>query len=133
MKKFFVAMMALCAVTMGFTSCDKKADEATKPVAGHVYKCSNAEGYFQVTFHANYKCTQEVKTNNMDQPVINSLFVWDMNGNQIEIRYADNAAVGGVPMGGVKIYDGVYDAASKRVTLTMVEDKQYVYVCEFVK
>lgn len=133
MKKLLVAMMALCAVAMGFTSCEKKADEATKPVAGHVYKCTKDGGYFQVTFHSNYKCTQEVKVNETAQPVTNSLFVWDMSGNQIEIRYADNAAVGGVPMGGVKIYDGVYDAASKRVTLTLVEDKQYVYVCEFVK
>lgn len=43
MKKFLVAMMALCAVTMGFTSCEKKADPATQPIAGHTYRCTVTE------------------------------------------------------------------------------------------
>lgn len=129
-------MMALCAVAMSFSSCEggRKADPIKQPIAGHIYQCTDTlGGYLKVTFHMNYQCTQEVRVNRDSQVAINSLYVWDMTGNDVSIRYADNAAVNGVPMGGVELYKGVYDPQAKRVTLTLVEDSRYVYPLDLLQ
>lgn len=137
MKKLVVALMALCAVALSFNSCEsgRKADEATKPVAGHTYRCTDTVklGYLQVTFHTNYECTIEVKKDKDSDPVSRRLYVWDMSGTLVEIRYADNAALNGIPMGGVMFFTGEYNAATKRVTLKSADDPKEVYPCDFVK
>ena len=118
MKKFFVAMMALCAVTMGFTSCNKKADPVTQPIAGHTYRCTVTEegvtGYTQFTFHDNFKCTYESLVPPATETKKQDLLVWDMTGKDICIKAAN-----GTNMAGEEIYHGIYNAEKNSIAITI--------------
>jgi len=118
MKKFLVAMMALCAVTMGFTSCEKKADPATQPIAGHTYRCTITENektaYTQFTFHTNFKCTYESLVPPATEPTQRDLLVWEMAGKVISIKAAN-----GTNMAGVEIYHGIYNAEKNSIAITI--------------
>jgi hypothetical protein len=118
MKKIIVAFMALCAVMTGFTSCEKKADPASQPIAGHTYRWETTEGgvtgYLQLTFHLNYKCTFESLVPPATEKTVQSLLVWEMTGKDISVKGAQNTN-----MPGVEIYHGVYDASAKTISLTI--------------
>ena len=118
MKKFFVAMMALCAVTMGFTSCEKKADPATQPIAGHTYRCTVTENemtaYTQFTFHTNFKCTYESLVPPATEIKKQDLLVWEMAGKVISIKGAKDTN-----MDGVEIYHGIYNADKNSIDISI--------------
>ena len=120
MKKIIVAFMALCAVMTGFTSCEKKADPASQPIAGHTYRYEvtdgSVTGYVQLTFHLNYKCTYESLVPPATEKIVQSLLVWEMTGNDISIKAAQNTN-----MPGVEIYHGVYNASAKTIALTITD------------
>ena len=125
MKKIIVAFMALCAVMTGFSSCEKKADPASQPIAGHTYRWEttdgNVTGYLQLTFHLNYKCTYESTFESLVPPatekIVQPLLVWDMTGNEISVKGAQNTN-----MLDVEIYHGVYDASANTIALTVTGD-----------
>lgn len=118
MKKFLVAMMALCAVTMGFTSCEKKADPATQPIAGHTYRCTVTENektaYTQFTFHTNFKCTYESLVPPATEIKKQDLLVWEMAGKVISIKGAKDTN-----MDGVEIYHGIYNADKNSIDISI--------------
>ena len=118
MKKFLVAMMALCAVTMGFTSCEKKADPATQPIAGHTYRCTITENektaYTQFTFHTNFKCTYESLVPPATEIKKQDLLVWEMAGKVISIKGAKDTN-----MDGVEIYHGIYNADKNSIDISI--------------
>jgi len=120
MKKFFVAMMALCAVTMGFTSCEKKADPATQPIAGHTYRCTITENektaYTQFTFHTNFKCTYESLVPPATEIKKQDLLVWEMAGKVISIKGAKDTN-----MDGVEIYHGIYNADKNSIDISITD------------
>ena len=118
MKKFFVAFMALCAVMTGFTSCEKKADPASQPIAGHTYRCTVTENektaYTQFTFHTNFKCTYESLVPPATETKKQDLLVWEMVGKVISIKAAN-----GTNMAGVEIYHGIYNAEKNSIDITI--------------
>ena len=120
MKKFLVAMMALCAVTMGFTSCEKKADPATQPIAGHTYRCTITENektaYTQFTFHTNFKCTYESLVPPATEIKKQDLLVWEMAGKVISIKGAKDTN-----MAGVEIYHGIYNADKNSIDISITD------------
>ena len=120
MKKFLVAMMALCAVTMGFTSCEKKADPATQPIAGHTYRCTITENektaYTQFTFHTNFKCTYESLVPPATEIKKQDLLVWEMAGKVISIKGAKDTN-----MDGVEIYHGIYNADKNSIDISITD------------
>lgn len=120
MKKFLVAMMALCAVTMGFTSCEKKADPATQPIAGHTYRCTVTENektaYTQFTFHTNFKCTYESLVPPATEIKKQDLLVWEMAGKVISIKGAKDTN-----MDGVEIYHGIYNADKNSIDISITD------------
>ncbi len=120
MKKIIVAFMALCAVMTGFTSCEKKADPASQPIAGHTYRYEATDGsvtgYVQLTFHLNYNCTFESLVPPATEKTVQSLLVWEMTGNEISVKAAQNTN-----MPGVEIYHGVYNASAKTIALTITD------------
>ena len=120
MKKFLVAMMALCAVTMGFTSCEKKADPATQPIAGHTYRCTITENektaYTQFTFHTNFKCTYESLVPPATETKKQDLLVWEMAGKVISIKGAKDTN-----MDGVEIYHGIYNADKNSIDISITD------------
>lgn len=123
MKKFLVAMMALCAVAMGFSSCEKKADPVTQPIAGHTYRCTVSEqgitGYSQYTFHTNFKCTYESEIPGVIAYTKQDLLVWEMYGNNISIKGAN-----GTNMAGVEMYYGVYNAEKNTIDIKITSMPQ---------
>lgn len=120
MKKFLVAMMAFCAVTMGFTSCEKKADPATQPIAGHTYRCTITENektaYTQFTFHTNFKCTYESLVPPATEIKKQDLLVWEMAGKVISIKGAKDTN-----MDGVEIYHGIYNADKNSIDISITD------------
>ena len=120
MKKFLVAMMALCAVAMGFSSCEKKADPLTQPIAGHTYRCTVTENektaYTQFTFHTNFKCTYESLVPPATEIKKQDLLVWEMAGKVISIKGAKDTN-----MDGVEIYHGIYNADKNSIDITITD------------
>lgn len=120
MKKILFALMALCAVMTGFTSCEKKADPASQPIAGHTYRCTVTEegvtGYIQFTFHTNFKCTFESLVPPATETKKQDLLVWEMAGKVISIKAAN-----GTNMAGVEIYHGIYNAEKNSIDITIIE------------
>lgn len=118
MKKILFALMALCAVMTGFTSCEKKADSASQPIAGHTYRCTVTENektaYTQFTFHTNFKCTYESLVPPATEPKKQDLLVWEMAGKVISIKAAN-----GTNMAGVEIYHGIYNAEKNSIAITI--------------
>ncbi len=127
MKKILVALMALSLVTVGFSSCDngleRTADPATQPIAGKTYRelTGSGDGYAQLTFLMNYKCTLIAKQDNA-APITNSNFEWWMSPNdtQVVVRYARGAydKTTGISLSGKTFLSGSYDATKKMVTLS---------------
>ena len=127
MRKFLVALMALSLVTVGFSSCDngleRTADPATQPIAGKTYRepTGTGDGYAQLTFLMNYKCTLVAKRDN-ETPITNSNFEWWMSPNdtQVVVRYAQGAydKTTGISLSGKTFLSGSYDATKKMVTLS---------------
>lgn len=127
MKKILVALMALSLVSVGFSSCDngmeKTADPATQPIAGKTYRepTGSGDGYSQLTFHKNYKCTLVAKRDNQD-PITNSYFEWWMTpgDTEVSVRYAQGTydKTTGISLSGKLFLSGTYDASSKTVHLT---------------
>lgn len=118
MKKILFALMALCAVMTGFTSCEKKADPASQPIAGHTYRCTVTENektaYTQFTFHTNFKCTYESLVPPATETKKQDLLVWEMAGKDICIKAAN-----GTNMAGVEIYHGIYNAEKNSIAITI--------------
>ena len=140
MKKILVAMMALCAMAVSFTSCEKQADPAKEPIAGKVFRYDQTEpvaGYVKFTFHMNHRVTNEVK-NGDASPIVQDLLVWEMNANakDFNIKFASGAisTETGESVAGMIVYKGVYDAASSTITVTLQGTQDLVqYTCKEVK
>ena len=134
MKKVIFAMLALCVATLSFTSCERKADPASQPIAGKTYKYTDADGYVKFRFNLNYSCEIEALAKEDIEPTKSGVntFVWDMkDGKTFTIRYANGVinTQTGQNVSGVLVYNGVLDAATKKVTITMVAAPYHVYVC----
>lgn len=135
MRKFLVALMALSLVSVAFSSCDNgmesTADPATQPIAGKTYRepTGTGDGYAQLTFHMNYKCTLIAKRDN-ETPITNSSFEWWMSPNdtQVVVRYAQGAydKTTGISLSGKTFLSGAYDATNKTVILSGDFDGQTV-------
>ena len=135
MRKFLVALMALSLVSVAFSSCDNgmesTADPATQPIAGKTYRESTGtgDGYAQLTFHMNYKCTLIAKRDN-ETPITNSNFEWWMSPNdtQVVVRYVQGAydTTTGISLSGKTFLSGSYDATNKTVILSGDFDGQTV-------
>lgn len=123
--------MAVCAVTLGFTSCEKKADPVTQPIAGNTYIHQEGEEYFKITFLMDYKCIQEAKSAATGL-VRNDRFVWEMTGNKIIVRYAPNTmdVNTGENLSNKLMYTGEYDADKKQIVLTMVDAPEVSFICK---
>ena len=135
MRKFLVALMALSLVSVAFSSCDNgmksTADPVTQPIAGKTYRepTGTGDGYAQLTFHMNYKCTLVAKRDNQD-PITNSNFERWMSPNDTEVvvRYAQGAydTTTGMSLSGKTFLSGSYDATNKMVILSGDFDGQTV-------
>lgn len=135
MRKFLVALMALSLVSVAFSSCDNgmesTADPVTQPIAGKTYRepTGTGDGYAQLTFHMNYKCTLIAKRDN-EPPITNSNFEWWMSPNdtQVVVRYARGAydKTTGISLSGKTFLSGSYDATNKMVILSGEFDGQTV-------
>lgn len=127
MKKLFFAMLALCVAAMSFTSCnnglESTADPKTQPIAGKTYRAnsSTGDGYAQLTFHLNYRCTLVAKRDGQS-PVRNTNFEWWMSPNdpEVVVRYIQGAKnmETGEWLSGKTFLSGSYDATTKTVTLS---------------
>ena len=76
MKKILFAIMAVSAMALGFTSCEKKADVNVYPIAGKTYQATDADGYSRVTFKMDFGAVMEVKTTTQES--YSDLYVWEM-------------------------------------------------------
>lgn len=104
MKKLFFALMAVCAITFGFTSCDQ-ADPAKEPIAGKQYTGTDATGYVEFQFHMNHTMTSISVI--AGETIQSSNFKWSMDNPNITIQ-----SVGKV------VYTGVYHADASSITIT---------------
>ena len=123
MKKFFVAMMALCAMAVSFTSCNQ-ADPAKEPIAGKTYMYTDPEApdcYVKFAFHMNHKVSHEIKTPFASASQTN--LVWEMKANAKDFNIKWGPGMIDTQTGelveGKILYEGVYDAEKKQITVTM--------------
>lgn len=139
MKKFIVAMLALCAMAVSFTSCNQ-ADPAKEPIAGKTFRYTQigeVSGYVTFTFHMNHQVTNVVKEGD-NAPITQNALVWAMNADakNFDIKWAANTinVKTGEPVGGMIAYKGVYDAEKKTILVTLQGTQELVqYLCEEVK
>jgi len=136
MKKFFVAMMALCAMAVSFTSCEKNADPAKEPIAGKTFFAEEDGQSVKFTFLMNHKAINEMVT--LGQTVRQDNLTWEMNANAKDFNIKWGAGMvdsrTGEPVGGMILYKGVYDAEKSQITVTMQgTQEQIVFVCQEVK
>jgi len=139
MKKFLVAIVAVSTMVLGFTSCSKKADPAKEPIAGKTFQSEpmgETADYIRFTFHTNYGVTNVISADG--KTVTQNSLVWSMSANakDFEIRWANgtiNLETGEL-VGGMLVYTGVYDAAAKKITVTLQGTKDLIqYECPEVK
>lgn len=139
MKKLFVAMMALCAMALTFAGCDNdslmQANPETQPIAGKTFKgdLATRDGYAQLTFHMNYKCTLQTKRDSDLSPSINPNFTWYMavdGSNEVTVRYAQGAYNKETleSLSNQLFLSGTYNPANKSVTLTYEPTHETTYV-----
>lgn len=113
MKKILFALMAVCAITFSFTSCDNMADPSKEPVAGHQYYDEDEGGYSELQFHMDHSLTLYVRaadgTTNS-----NDLYVWSMNKNNVLVKGAP-----GTKFAGKEFVSGVFDTEKHTITGTV--------------
>ena len=139
MKKILVAILAVSTMVLGFTSCDKKADPAKEPIAGKTFQSATSgedSDYIKFTFHTNYSVTNTIQA--LGNTVVQNSLVWSMNANakDFDIKWAAGTinVQTGEPVGGMLVYKGEYDAANKKIVVTLQGTKDLVqYECFEVK
>ena len=133
-------MLAVCAMAVSFTSCERQADPAKEPVAGktfqYTYDDGQVSGYIKFIFHMNHNLTNVIKDATYD--VTNDAMVWEMkdNAKDFDIKMAPGTVnqQTGEPVGGMIVYKGTYDAETSSITVTLQGTSQPVqYVCTEVK
>ena len=119
MKKILVAVMAMCTMVLGFTSCEKTADVNVYPIAGKTYQATDADGYARVTFKMNFGAVMEVKTTTQES--YSDLYVWelatkaDQEGKRnLYIKFANGAMnkLTGENLSGKTAFQGYYNGVS---------------------
>ena len=119
MKKILVAVMAVCTMVLGFTSCEKKADVDVYPIAGKTYEATDAEGYSRITFKMNFGAVMEVKTTTQES--YSDLYVWeldtkaDQEGKRaLYIKFANGAMnkLTGENLSGKTAFQGYYNGVN---------------------
>ena len=119
MKKILVAVMAVCTMVLGFTSCEKSADVNVYPIAGKTYQATDADGYARVTFKMNFGAVMEVKTTTQES--YSDLYVWelatkaDQEGKRaLYIKFANGAMnkLTGENLSGKTAFQGYYNGVS---------------------
>lgn len=119
MKKILLAIMAVSAMALSFTSCEKTADVNVYPIAGKTYQATGEEGTVQITFRTNFRALFVVKPA-MGSSTVNDSFVWQMDtktipGTEQSKKLYINFAPGtvylptGADVSGLKAYEGYYD------------------------
>ena len=139
MKKMLVAFLAVSTMVLCFTSCDKKADPAKEPIAGKTFQSATLgedNDYIKFTFHSNYSVTNTVQSNG--SAIVQNALVWSMSANakNFDIKWAAGTinVQTGEPVGGMIVYKGEYDAANKKIIVTLQGTKDLVqYECFEVK
>lgn len=106
MKKLFFALMALCALTFGFTSCDNMADPVNEPIAGKQYSAEDPTGYTEFQFHMNHTMTS-ISRLITGENIQSSNFTWSMKNPNITIKGAGRVC-----------YTGVYHSETSSITFT---------------
>ena len=119
MKKILVAVMAVCTMVLGFTSCEKTADVNVYPIAGKTYQATDEDGYSRVTFKKNFGAVMEVKTTMQES--YSDLYVWeldtkaDQEGNRaLYIKFANGAMnkITGEDLSGKTAFQGYYNGVN---------------------
>ncbi len=107
MKKFLVAMMALCAMAVSFTSCNQ--NNPSEPISGKSYRYDQVDpaGYVIFTFHNDHSATIDVSLNGQQSK--SSAFKWAMT----------SATEFNVKLEEMVTYKGVYKAEEKAVYMTI--------------
>lgn len=119
MKKVLVAVMAVCTMVLGFTSCEKTADVNVYPIAGKTYQATDEDGYVRVTFKMNFGAVME--SNTATQKSSSDLYVWelatkaDQEGNRaLYIKFPNGAinTITGENLSGKPAFQGYYNGVS---------------------
>ena len=119
MKKILVAVMAVCTMVLGFTSCEKTADVNVYPIAGKTYQATDEDGYSRITFKMNFGAVMEVKTTTQES--YSDLYVWelatkaDQEGNRaLYIKFAKGAMnkITGESLSGKTAFQGYYNGVN---------------------
>ena len=115
MKKILFALLAVCAVSLSFTSCNSMADPEKEPVANRQFYMEDASGYSEFRFHMDHSLTLFVRTATVPvQETENSLFVWSMNKMNVIVKGAN-----GTNFAGKVFFSGEYDPDAKTITGTV--------------
>ena len=108
MRKILFALMAVCAMTFSFTSCEKNlADPENEPIAGKNYSFKDASGESEFQFHMNHTMTSISILATTGQKIQSSNFTWSMSNPNITISG-----------GGRVCYTGVYHPETSSITIT---------------
>ena len=119
MKKILVAVMAVCTMVLGFTSCEKTADVNVYPIAGKTYQATDEDGYSRVTFKKNFGAVMEVKTTMQES--YSDLYVWEMatkadqeGKRDLYIKFANGAMnkITGEDLSGKTAFQGYYNGVN---------------------
>lgn len=123
MKKIFSIALVVCmaVVALGLTSCEKIADPAKYPVAGHVFVyMSDLNGGTDINLQFNMDFTAVMT---QVAPSWNRVeYNWDMEGSYVKLMYPADVYAG-EPLNttlkkGTVAFEGTYDANERTLTLT---------------
>ena len=112
MKKILFALMAVCALTFSFTSCDNMADPVNEPVAGKQFYCEDEVGYTEFQFHNNHTMTLVSRTQ-IAGNLSTDCWIWSMNNPNVTIKGAAGSAYPGKV-----VYTCVYHEDTHTLTVT---------------
>lgn len=106
MKKILFALMAVCAMTFSFTSCDNMADPVNEPIAGKQYSGEDPTGYSEFQFHMDHTMTS-ISILVTGETIQSSNYTWSMKNPNITIKTL-----------GKVVYTGVYHSETSSITIT---------------
>jgi len=122
MKKLFFALMAVCALTFGLTSCSSFADPDVYPVSGHTFVFENDTMTTTLEFQETWFALLETKLEGRAEP-IQQPYRWSMSGNNVQLKtigtttYKFSDGTTKTLGAGAVVLEGPYDAAKRTLYL----------------